>query len=195
MSRGRRSQIEALLAKARAGLDLAPDADFAVASEGAFGPHPQMPFVPSGLEMVALVERASGKAIIGRELTAKTNFAQVEARFLAEIEAFADRTGRPDHAMIVMESQDGPIIGKGIMDGRSLSDLALPVVRRRGSVWLEADMRAHLNPTRMEAIARATADLARRLSARCPQCHFPGWIPRRRAGRPCLWCEGPTHEG
>ena len=188
------SQVEALLAKAQAGLGLAPDADFVVASEGAFGPHPQIPFLPSGLEMVALLQRQTGKAIIGRELTAKTNFAQVEARSWQEIKAFADRIGFPDHAMIVMNSQEGPIIAKGIEDARTLSDLALPVIRRRGAVWLESDMRAHFNPTRMESIALATADLARRLGARCPQCGFPGWIPRLRGGRPCSWCEGPTHE-
>ena len=91
------SQVEALLAKAQAGLGLAPDADFVVASEGAFGPHPQIPFLPSGLEMVALLQRQTGKAIIGRELTAKTNFAQVEARSWQEIKAFADRIGFHRH--------------------------------------------------------------------------------------------------
>ena len=68
------SQREAVLAKAQAGLDLSTKADFALASEGAFGPHPQIPFVSSGLEMVALLERKSSKAVIGYHLTTATNF-------------------------------------------------------------------------------------------------------------------------
>ena len=55
-------------------------------------------------------------------------------------------------------------------------------------------MRAHLNPTRMGAVAEAAADLARRLQARCPTCTFPGWTPRLLAGRPCAWCNEPTVE-
>ena len=62
------SQREALLAKAQAGLDMCLDADFAIASEGAFGPHPQMPFLPSGFEMLALLDRLSGKVVVGSHL-------------------------------------------------------------------------------------------------------------------------------
>ena len=64
----------------------------------------------------------------------------------------------------------------------------------RGSVWLEADMRAHLNPTRMEAVAAAAADLIRRLQARCPACAYPDWTAVVREGRSCAWCGGPTVE-
>ena len=188
------SQREAVFAKAQAGLDLSPGADFAVASEGAFGPHPDIPFVPSGFEMVALLQRRTGAAVIGRHLTTATNFMQAEARGWPEVDGFAERIGFPAHGMVVMASKHGPVLAKGITDEDALRSVCTPRLNGPGSVWLETDMRAHLNPTRMEAIGVATADLVRRLQARCPACAYPDWTPQVRGGRPCAWCNGPTGE-
>ena len=187
-------QRDALLAKAQAGLDQAPDAEFAVASEGAFGPHPEIPFVPAGHEMVALRSRRSGQAVIGRYLTTATNFMQARASSLAEAHAFAARIGFPDHGIVVMAGQDGPILAKGVTEPAELMATCAARLDSHGSVWLEADMRAHRNPTRMTAIAAATADLAARLHAPCPACAYPGWLPQMLNGRPCAWCAGPTSE-
>jgi hypothetical protein len=188
------SQREALLAKARTALELVPEADFAVASEGAFGPHPQIPFVPAGLELVGLVARASDNAVIGRDLSTATNFAQVVARDRDDVARFADRIGLPDHAIVALAGKDGPVLAKGLTSPGLLFEACAPLIARQGSVWLEADMRAHVNPTRMRAIGRAAADLVSRLEARCPACSFPDWLPRTVAGRPCSWCGEPTWE-
>lgn len=188
------TQRDALLAKARAGLELSPEADFAVASEGSFGPHPLIPFLPSGFEMVGLLERKSGKIVIGRHLTTATNFMQVEARSWTEIAAFAEAIGFPGHSIVVMETQDGPVVAKGIFSEDALRAVCRPLIEGGEPVWLETDMRAHLNPKRMEAVAAAVADLARRLRARCPACGHPDWTAEFRDGRPCAWCDGPTVE-
>jgi hypothetical protein len=188
------SQREALLAKAQAGLDHVPEADFAAASEGAFGPHPQMPFLPAGHEMVALLERSSGQAVIGRHLTSSTNFLQAQAASQAEVHAFADRVGFPEHALIVMADRAGPILAKGVTDAHLLATTCAAQCASGRPVWLEADMRAHFNPTRMAAIAAATDDLIRRLTARCPICAHPDWVPQTTGGRPCKWCGGATIE-
>lgn len=186
------TQREALLAKARAGLEHAPDADFCVSSEGGFGPHPQVPFAVAGFEMVALLARRTGQAIIGRHLTTTTNFMQAEVRSRADVEDYAGRVSFPSHAIVVMASRDGPVIAKGITTQDELWALCEQAIGARGSAWLEADMRAHMNPTRMDAIAAAAADLARRLRALCPACAYPDWTARLREGRPCEWCETPT---
>ncbi len=107
------SQREAVLAKAQAGLDMCLDADFAIASEGAFGPHPHIPFLPSGFEMVALLDRVSGKVIVGSHLTTATNFAQYEAATLAEVYSFAERVGFPGHSIVMMAGREGPVLAKG----------------------------------------------------------------------------------
>ena len=62
-----------------------------------------------------------------------------------------------------------------------------------GAAFIETDMRAHRNPTRMAAIERATLDLVRRYNSRCPICGHPGFdITERRSGLPCAWCGTPT---
>lgn len=188
------NQREALLAKARAGLQACPAADFAIASEGAFGPHPQAPFLQSGLEMAGLLERASGKFVIGHHLTTQTNFIQAEVASMAEADAFAEAIGFPAHALVMMQGPQGPIIAKGIASRTELEALCRRHFTAWGRLWLEADMRAHLNPTRMAAVALAAEDLARRLMARCPACGHPDWTPRIADGRPCAWCNSPTVE-
>lgn len=188
------SQLDAVLAKARAGLALAPEADYAIASEGSFGPHPSLPFVASGFEVIALLPRDADQPLLGRHLTTATNYLQAEARSAADVASFAERVGLPRHAIVAMGGQAGPILAKGIHEPSELHAICARQIEARGSVWLEADMRAHHNPTRMEAIAAAAADLARRLQARCPTCDHPDWTARTRNGRPCAWCDAPTHE-
>ncbi|MFN6941558.1 MAG: hypothetical protein ACK4OG_06120, partial [Parvibaculum sp.] len=58
-------QQDALRAKARAALELDPNADFAVASKGSFGPDPVIPFMGIGRELVMIVERHSGAEVVG----------------------------------------------------------------------------------------------------------------------------------
>jgi hypothetical protein len=188
------SQTDALLAKARAALDLDPTADFALASEGAFGPHPLLPLIPSGLELVALVERHSGCAVIGRDHAVDAHFAQGEAQSADQVAQFVSRSTRAGHGWVVMAGRDGPVLARDIADADALHERAMAQIARSGSVWLETDMRAHRNPTRMAAIGRATRDLVRRLTARCPHCNWPDWIGQTEPGRRCAWCDMPTHE-
>ena len=188
------SQREAVLAKAQAGLDLCPASDFAIASEGAFGPNPQMPLLPAGFEMVVLLERASGRTIVGSHLSTATTFAQCEAATLADVYAFAEKMGFPSHAIVLMAGRYGPVLAKGVTSWIALEDACRAQAISGRAIWVEADMRAHLNPTRMDAVAQAAFDLVRRLQARCPACTYPDWTPRLVTGRPCAWCNGPTIE-
>ena len=57
----------------------------------------------------------------------------------------------------------------------SLTLLFSAAAAENGRALLETDMRAHLNPTRMEMIAQAAQDLAHKLGSRCPDIlrHLP----------------------
>ena len=186
------SQRDALLAKAGAGLDAVAGADFALASEGAFGPHPAYGFVPGGRELVVLLDRSSGQHVIGEDLTLDTNFASREARTMAEAQAFAERIGFPDHGLLLAPpGGEGPFT-KDIGDVAKLDAAVTALLAEHGSVHLRTDMRAHRNPTRRRSNARAVADLALRLNQRCPSCGFPDWRGIVRAGRRCDWCGTET---
>jgi hypothetical protein len=57
---------------------------------------------------------------------------------------------------------------KDIVDQTSLDSAVREAIDICGSAFIEADMRAHRNPTRMAAIERAAQDFVRRYLSRCP---------------------------
>lgn len=82
---------------------------------------------------------------------------------------------------------------KGIVAAVALDRAVREAVARCGAAFIETDMRAHFNPTRMQAIERATVDLVRRFRSRCPACAYPGFdVTERVPGLPCEWCGEPT---
>ena len=62
-----------------------------------------------------------------------------------------------------------------------------------GQVFLETDMRAHANPTRMNNIEKATEDLLAKLYVFCPDCGAPAFaVSQRIQGLPCELCALPS---
>lgn len=193
------SQRDAAMAKIEAAFERTPSATIALASEGSFGPDPHFPMLPFGREIVLLKDRDSGLELIGFDAGSETNFDHVEVSDVGKAGAFAKRIGFPEHGLIVMGCVDGKPSPDAALfkDIPTLEDLNRAVeraVRLCGSAFLEADMRAHRNPTRMRAVGRAAADLVRRFHSRCPDCNYPGYgVTSRIPGLPCGWCALPTH--
>ncbi len=192
------SQLDAARAKIGAGFDYARQVNVGFASEGSFGPHPYIPYVAMGRELVLLVDRASGLELTGYDETLETNFAQAVVRSTDCALAFAERAGFPEHGLIVMgcrEEKPAPerALNKDVASAAQLEAAVEQAIGLCGSAFVETDMRAHRNPTRMIAIARATRDLVRRFHCRCPNCDQPGFdVVDRLAGLPCAWCGRQT---
>lgn len=193
------SQLDAAKAKIAAGFEHAPLARVGLASEGSFGPHPFIPFVALGREIVVLIDRDTGLELIGHDAGPTTNFGHVIVSCLDDVVAFAERARFPDHGLIVMGC-DGEkpaperILIKDIVDQAALDAAVRRTITLCGAAFIEADMRAHRNPTRMAAIERAARDLVRRYLSKCPACAWPGFdVTERVAGLPCTWCGEPTH--
>ena len=192
------SQIDAARAKIAAAFAAAPDVHVALASEGSFGPHPYIPFLPLAREIVVLSDRASGLELIGHHASPTTNFSHAVVSDVAAAFAFADRAQFPGHCLIVLGCSDGqPAPARALIkDIRSPADFTNAVERvigMYGTAFVETDMRAHRNPTRMRAIKRATLDLVRRFRSPCPVCWVPGFaVTERLAGLLCSWCGEPT---
>jgi hypothetical protein len=192
------SQLDAARAKIDAVFDCTPSATIALASEGSFGPDPHFHMLPFGREIVLLKDRDSGMELIGFDAGSETNFDHAEVSDVAKADAFAKRIGFPEHGLIVMGCTDGKpspktALIKNIQTQEELAWAVGHVMQLCGSAFLEADMRAHRNPTRMRAVGRAAADLVRRFHSRCPDCNYPGYdIAKRVPGLPCGLCELPT---
>jgi hypothetical protein len=192
------SQLDAARAKIAAGFANAPYARVGIASEGSFGPHPYIPFLALDRELIVLIDRETGLELIGHDASPETNFDHAVISHVDSAMEFAERAKFPDHGLIVIgcvDNQPAPdqALIKDITDRESLEAAVGEVVNKCGAAFVETDMRAHRNPTRMSAIGRATADLVRRFRSRCPECDYPGFdITERVPGLPCAWCGEPT---
>jgi hypothetical protein len=192
------SRLDAARAKIAAAFENAPHLRIGIASEGSFGPHPYLSFLAYGHELILLIDRASGLELTGHDASPETNFAHGVVFNVAAAIEFAERARFPDHGVIVMGCVDHQpahdlALIKDITDQESLQAAVSKVIDKCGAAFVETDMRADRNPTRMSAIGRATADLVRRFRSRCPECGQPGFdVTERVAGLPCAWCGAPT---
>ena len=190
--------LETARSKARAAIDAHGSARFGLSSEGSFGPHPSVAFVPGGVELVLLIDRETGLELTGLDVTMETNFSSTCVTSVDEANSFADQVSFPSHGLIVIAApreKPEPALGmtKGIVDQADLGRAVEEALRGHGRVWLETDMRAHLNPTRMRSVERAVQALARAARSLCPACARPGYVRVERiGGLPCADCGEPT---
>lgn len=167
-----------------------------LASEGSYGPHPAVPIVPVGRELLLWHDSRTGHEVAEWHTDTRPCHDQAELRAPAEAAPLLDRVGFPGTAVTVAPA-DAPArpVAKGVQD-RSALDAAVDDAAARsgcGRALLQTDMRAHLNPRRMAVIADLAARFAARLARDCPACGAPGWGHlRAETGLPCAWCGGPT---
>lgn len=192
------TQVEAARSKALAGLEIVQGASIAIASEGSFVSHPQLPLVPLAREIVLLVDRNTGLELVGTDESVVTSYAHVLARDRSAALGFAGRAGFPAHGVVVMAARDDApapqeLLVKDIADEAALLVAVDRAIALTGAAFVEADMRAHRNPTRMAAIARAAENLVERFASRCPACGMPGFgVVELLRGLPCRDCGSET---
>jgi len=162
----------------------------AIASEGSFGPHPTLFFVPADDEIVLLMDLENDLEIKARELSTKTNFSHATVYSVADARDFAASVLFPEHALILRE-QEGST--QNINSWETLEKLTEEYLHLYGQVFLETDMRAMHNPTRMAVIEEATKKLIAKIANACPSCGLPGFdVAEMIDGLPCSQCGSPT---
>jgi hypothetical protein len=182
---------KALLGLEQSGLALG------LASEGSFGPHPAVPWLAVGREVLLLLDHEHGLEVVEERLELRTNYSQQCFGAGDDPGPWLRRIGFPSHGVIARPASwtPGDPLFKGLTTAAALQS-ALQRSQRAdpgGRVLLETDMRAHLNPTRMASLRRLGLALVRRLRCPCPDCGAPGWgLVDTAAGLPCRWCGEPT---
>jgi predicted Zn-ribbon and HTH transcriptional regulator len=187
---------DAALAKCRAGLAAMPQAEFAVASEGAFGPHPLAPFATADLELVLLCSRDGTLEVSAEHVAVDVPAVARVAQTLDDALAIAEAAGFPDHALVV---RDGAEVASraapramAVRDRAALERAVADALATAGAAVVANDLRAHANPSRMRAIGTAAQALADMLRQRCPQCSRPGIVTDPVPGLPCAICATAT---
>ncbi len=187
------TQIEAARLKTEKAL-LITNETLAFASEGTFGPHPVLSYLPCNREIVLLLDKANNIEVIGQELSTETNYNHQIIKTLEDAFSFASKVGFPEHGLTVKLDTSAQEIIKGITTEKDLVEAVESALEKSpNSVQLETDMRAMYNPTRMKNIAKATRDLIKKLQQLCPNCDYPGFdIAEYKKGLPCAICNLPT---
>jgi len=187
------SQKQTAAIKARAAM-AALELDIGIASEGTFGPHPQLPFGTANTEIVVFIDDKNGLEIYGGHVETVSYAQSTSASNLEEVLSFAERIDFPKHG-IVMRSAEKKYKGmvKGIVSQEELESAAKTLFKKHRTIWLETDFRAHVNQSRMKHIALATQNLIDNIKRLCPECETPGLhriAPK--PGLPCENCRQPT---
>jgi ribosomal protein S27AE len=191
------TQIEAVRLKAAKALEIAGET-LAFASEGSFGPHPMMPYLPANREIVILLDKTHNLELVGESLSVETNYSHQLVSSVEEAKVFANKVGFPAHALVVITgaaATGNSEIVKGIVTEKQLFDAVRAGINKSvsGKVHVETDMRAMYNPTRMQNIENATLDLVKKFKQFCPECGWPGFdIAQTKIGLPCGLCYFPT---
>ena len=189
------SQLDAARKKAELAIEMS-GCPLGLGSEGSFAPGP-FGLGSFNLEIITLVDRVRGLEITGaiREPGHQASGAFESWGPLAD---FAQKMKFPSHALVVRPSDENdPRIRKDLTDWdklraafdecRNLSD--------KGAAFVESDLRAYRNPTRMENIGAACEELLARMTRFCPVCESPGFgLERLESGLPCSRCGTPTND-
>lgn len=170
------------------------DADLALASEGSFGPHPELLLVHSNEEWLLFMDRKHQLEVFVREVSFDTNFGGTVVSNWNDLREFTIKCQFPSHALVVKDSEIHPQkIDKGITDSQQLFEIVETYFSKGENCYVETDMRAHLNPSRMKVIEQAGNALVHKILSCCPQCQTPGFgVVKALSGLPCAWCNSPT---
>ncbi len=166
---------------------------YSVASEGSFGPHPSNPFFASDHEIMVFVDLKNNWVIAEQLVTPKTNYKMLTLHPKTEVGPFLESVQFPSHAVILQVSDTKEVIGKGIQDVSLLNHLISTGFTKGNELLLATDMRAMVNPMRMEALSLLAEKLAARILTCCDACGAPGFgFISTTETLTCRLCDGPT---
>lgn len=188
----KRKKSQRITAKNKAKLGIKKyNYDIALASEGSFFKHP-LTGITWNVELVCLIDRKRKIEIYGVYESADTNADSAYVFDQADLEKFIEKSGFPSHHIIMRPDHSKC---KKNIQYVNREELLLPSFEyslnqsRKKRVFIETDMRAYANPTRMKNIQKATEKLIEKIHSQCPQCHMIGYsVIEKVKGLQCGTC-------
>jgi hypothetical protein len=189
-------QYQAAYAKAKKGMELA-GLKMGMASEGSFSKDPYAGMIPWNKELIVFLDEDNEIEVVGTS----SNYAQCYSATITrndDLEMHLQKAFFPSHHLVVrLDHPESTIYTKGVSSREALEDVLKEYFQKSqsGQVYIENDLRAFANPTRMENIRVASLDLIQKLSSCCPSCGIPGfWIDELIPGLICEQCGHLTRE-
>lgn len=169
------SQYETLIQKGKVAAERF-GYQYALASEGSFGAHPTLYLVPGNIELMTFIDISADLVITEMEVTTATNYCYVDVGAHEDFAAYLAKAKFPSHALIVRSLGDeNNYLKKAIRCSHELHLALNEAFKYSHTVRIETDMRAMLNPTRMQVIQQLAKKLAKRIQEQCPKCGTPGF--------------------
>jgi hypothetical protein len=184
------SQLDAAMDKARKACELSGQR-FGLGSEGSFGPDPFAGMSPWASELIVWWDAQDQRAVTAWVQGGATNYAQTSVSNWQQALAFAAQVQFPSHGVIVGKPGEAHFA----KDLTTMQQFRASVQAGldAGPVWLQSDMRAHRNPTRMAMIALCAQKLSSLLQRHCPSCNSVGFgLESPIVGARCSQCGLPT---
>lgn len=192
----RKTQKKTALKKARIGMKLS-GLSLGIASEGSFGMDPLMGLYAINIETLVWVDKKQKLEVVALA-KGRTNLDHMITSQWNELETFAKKVGFPEHYLVMRtDHEKSKVFQKGISDWDTLSIVFRKMLdsSKKGKIFVETDMRAHANPTRMKVIEECAHNLAKQLSSICVKCGAAGfWIINHEIGLPCSSCGRASSE-
>lgn len=166
---------------------------FSIASEGSFGPHPSNPFIAHAHEIMVFVDLEKDWIIAEQLITPNTNYKMMTIQKDTKLDKFLTSTLFPSHGLTLQSGDRRDIIAKGIDNDHQLQAALTAGFKKHDELFIATDMRAMMNPTRMQTLSELATKLAIRISNACPSCNIPGFGFKSISGKlPCRLCGDDT---
>lgn len=168
--------------------------DLGIANEGSFGPHPAIFFIPADEEFMIFIDKINDVEIIVKNISTTTNFAGRKISNTIELDKFLAQVKFPSHGIILRTNRESnENIIKDLHTYKEVKIAFNILLDAYGEAYIETDMRAMNNPTRMKVIEQTTVKLIDAIKSKCPKCNTPGFTPIKLIqGLPCILCGLPT---
>ncbi len=167
---------------------------FGLASEGSFGPHPWIPFLPCNQESLIFIDVERDIEIISHFISTDNCSEYIEAEDFKQVEEFLIKIRLGEQGLIVKPSheyiQSTEYIFKGLTKVKDVATAfeKIKLDLNAQTVFVETDNRAHMSPKRRQVIFKSAEKIVEKLKSLCPGCRAPGFDMT--SFLPGLVCEG-----
>jgi hypothetical protein len=142
--------------------------DDVMVAGGRFFAHPWRSGISLHQEWMLWYDRRTGQELLEQVMTERTNYAMITVSKMGQdVSAFLDRIGFPTHAVVIRPSagtSDAPFFhGLQSLNAVEEAIACSAEAAMDGRILLQSDMRAHVNPTRMNVLRQLADKLSDRL--------------------------------